>query len=142
MSFLRDSGIVLFFEGIFHHNKSCFICRNHSFRSWRWENCIYRLPFCNTYIEEILFKRKLTILYLKSTNIVSFCCILIQYPNIVHSKKCNHEDSKNIGLSKGKTKMLSCCFSFREKRYMSFLCYKNICIHRVFISSFLKNSRS
>gem|GEM_PF-6746568 len=141
MSFLRDSGIGLFFESIFHHNKSRFICWNHRFSSCGSEDCIYRLPFCYTDIEEVLFKRKLSILYLKSTNIVSFCCILIQYPNIIHSKKCNHKDSKNIGLSKGKTKVLSCCFSFREKRYMSFLCYKNICIHRDFIFSFLKNSR-
>ena len=54
---------------------------------------------------------------------------MIEEPHVVHSQECDKNNGKNIGLGKGKTKVLTSNFSLRKERNVSFFGYQNVSIH-------------
>ena len=99
-------------DGAILENEKCWLIdilhhRNH----WRLHDTSDRLSFCNTDIEKVFLKGKLTIRNLEGTNIVSLGCILIENPDIINPEERYHHDGKNISLSEGETIVLSGSFS-------------------------------
>ena len=89
----------------------------------------YRLPLCDTDIEEIFLKRELTIFDLEFSNIISFGSILIQDPYVVHSEYRYKKAQHYIHLCKWEPKILTSSLPFWEKWNMSFFSYEDVRIH-------------
>ena len=129
MSRFSASGILFFYGFSFLYEK---IRRYHLFhgsnnlRSHDGTDC---LSFSDSNIEKIFLKRKFTIFYLELSDIIPLRGILVQDPHIVNTKERNQSNQYNIDLSEGKSKILACRLSFREKRNMSFFRYEDIRIH-------------
>jgi hypothetical protein len=90
-----------------------------------------RLPLSDADIEEIFLEGEFSIFHLELSHVVSFCCIDIEYPDIIYSKPCDQDDEYYIDLGEGKPKILTSSLPLREKWDMSLFRYEDVRIHGV-----------
>lgn len=100
---------------IFENQKCGFFYIFHTCHNERIHDSIYRTTFSNTDIKQVFLKKEVSILHSQISDIISLCSILVEYPYIIDSQKSYHHYSKNVCLSKRKSKMLACSFSFRKE---------------------------
>ena len=86
--------------------------------------------------EEIFLECEFFILTLELSDLVSLGSILVEDPDIVYPEWGNQYNSEDIRLGKRKSKILTSCLAFWEKRKMSFFGYEDVGIHKGKIKNF------
>jgi hypothetical protein len=84
---------------ISHHEERWSLDNLHTLHDRCCYYSIDRLALCDTDIEEILLECELSILPLEFSDLVSFCCILIEDPDIVDPETRDEYDSEYVRLS-------------------------------------------
>jgi hypothetical protein len=113
--FCRDFLFVEREMRVFEDEVSWTIDGFHGSNYWIGRESIERFGFGDTDCDEIVFKSKIFSGDFEITDVVSFGCINVEYPNVVNTEDTDHNECKNIGLGETETVIFSGGLSLGEK---------------------------